>query len=147
MYKVLFTTLIALLCYNASYTQGKKVPSIDSFVLKNGTVLHIGDTLTLGKVSGKSDRYQHLDLPPRGPFLLVPRFRLHKNSEGEDVVIQSFKKVYVSKSETKTVAAINSKDIPTYYLDINPAFEFGEISAVKKKVAQEEEEEEESDDE
>ena len=83
-----------------------------------------------------------MNLPPKGSYLLLPRFRPHKNYEGEDLVIQKFEQVYVSKSEKRTAAVIYSKRIGTYYLNIDPAFELQEIAAVRKKAIEEDNDDE-----
>lgn len=140
MFKLCIATLITCFCYHAGMAQTKGLSSGDSLVLKNGAILHVGDTLQLGKVSGKSNRYQYLYSPP-GMFVIVPKIHLYKVYEGEDAIIQSFKEIYASKSKTKMVAVVRNKRFGSY-VDIHSAIESGEIAAIRKKIAKEEDLEE-----
>lgn len=140
MYKVGIIILINCLCYHAGLAQAKGLSSLDSLVLENGTTLHMGDTLELGKVSGKNDKFQHV-YRPAGGFFYMPKMRVDKEFEGEDAIISRFTQEYVSRGKTKMVAIIYNKGLGYKNVDIHPAFKSGEIAAVRKKASQQEEEE------
>lgn len=133
MYKICIVTLLACLSYHTGLGQKKGSPSKDSLVLENGTILYVGDTLQLGKVSENDDKFQYI-YRPAGGFIYLPKMRLDKEFEGGDAIIRSFRSVYVSRSKSKMVAVIYNKDFGSKDVDIHLALESGEIAAVRKKA-------------
>lgn len=135
MLKYSFTFLLFL--FEASFAQAQiSGKSVSSFTTQSGTVLHVGDTVRVGRGSGTNGSFKYIFIPSN-VFTGSPQKFFTSNFTGSTARINDLKATNSSTYGTQTVAVIKGEGLLSGCIVINPAEDAGELRTkpVQRSVA------------